>query len=409
MSTALHQRLADQQLKEALAWSPVVTILGPRQCGKTTLAQSLAPQRAYRSFDDPNELSAAQHDPLGYARNLPDSVTLDEIQKVPELMPVLKLLVDTDRRPGRFLLTGSANLLLLPRLSESLAGRMETLRLEPLSQAEMESRPGRFLANLLAGRLPAQSRPPLGDELLTRLVKGGYPAVIGRNDAGRQRWHRSYLDALVQRDVRDLIDLQHTQALGQLLGLIAQRLGNLWNAADLAGPLGLSRPTVVTYTEVLERLFILEKLPAWHQNPATRLIKAPKLHCVDSGLAATLIGLKADAGRRPEFGPLLEGFVYGELRRLAAAGDDEVKFYHYRDKDGVEVDLVLETPDRRLWGIEVKAAASIHPSDFKGLRRLADLAGDRFQGGLLLHDGERTLPFGDKLWALPLSSLWNEG
>ena len=398
-------------LGEALADTPVVCLLGPRQSGKTTLVQQLAPDRAYVSLDDHNYYQTARTDPAGFVASLPDAVTLDEVQRAPELLPAIKRAVDRDRRPGRFVLTGSANLLLVPTVTESLAGRMETAQLHPLTESEKERAPGRFLSDLLNGAIKPGIRPEAADEapsLQDRLVAGGYPEPLTRTPVRSRQWHRQYLRSIIDRDVRDVARVRDSHELGRLLELLALRSAGLLNTCNLANALGLHRSTVDHYIAVLERLFLVRRMPAWHRNPTRRLIRAPKVHLLDSGLAATLANLTAYdwLGRRDQMGHLLESFVVQQLIAQAAWTEPDLRFWHYRDKDRVEVDVVI-TRGQKTWGVEVKAARGISSGDGKGLVRLADRCGEDFEGGVLLYAGRDRLPLADeRILAVPLRELW---
>lgn len=404
-------RLVLSRLTEALADTPVVLIHGPRQSGKTTLARVVgdAAGYAYISFDDDVLRASAQADPVGFVADLPDNVVLDEVQRVPGLFTSIKAAVDRDRRPGRFILTGSANVLLVPKLADSLAGRMEILRLYPLAQAELaRTQPG-FLEGLFGAKFKSGSRPRLGRELAERVAAGGYPAALARSTARRRAaWYRDYIDTLVQRDVRDLARISALDALPRLMALVAGQTARLLNVAELAAPFQLSRPTIRDYVTLLERIFLLEELPSWHSNRLNRLIKTPKVHLGDTGLACALLGVQATTlvADRALLGQLLETFVYQELRRQASWEEDPVAFHHFRDKDGVKVDIVLERTSQQVAGIEVKAAATVTAADFKGLRKLKEAAGKRFAAGVVLYDGEVTAPFGDGLFAVPIRALW---
>ena len=408
----LHPRFMQPRLTEALADTPVVLVHGPRQCGKTTLARAVgdAAGHAYLSFDDDVLRASAQTDAMGFVAGLPDKVVLDEVQRVPHLFTALKAAVDRDRRPGRFILTGSANVLLLPQLADSLAGRMEILRLHPLAQAELAGRPPAFLDALFGQGFRAGPQPRLGRELAERIAAGGYPAALARPLARRRAvWYRDYIETLVQRDVRDMARISATDALARLLTMAAGQTAHLLNVVDLAAPFQLSRPTIRAYVTLLERVFLLEELPPWHTNRLSRLIKTPKLHLGDTGLACALLGADADAlaADRPLLGQLLETFVFQELRRQASWNDEPIAFHHFRDKDGVEVDIVLERGGQRVAGVEVKAAATVNAGAFRGLRKLRDSAGQRFAAGVVLYDGEATAPFGEHLYAVPIRSLWD--
>ena len=408
---AIYPRYALPRLTEALADSPVVLIHGPRQCGKTTLAQTQGrhSKYAYLSFDDDVARVAAQADPAGFVSDLPERVILDEVQRVPALFAALKIAVDRKRVPGRFILTGSANVLLVPKLADSLAGRMQILRLHPLAQCELTRHAPGFLDALFEGRFKFRQSERLGDRLAQRIAAGGYPAALAR-PAGRRRaaWYRDYLEALVQRDVRDLARISSLDVLPRLLALAAAQTAQLFNMTALAAPFHLSRPTIGDYVTLLERVFLLERLPPWHSNRISRLIKTPKLHLGDTGLACALLGVDAAAlvADRPLLGQILETFVFQELRRQASWHDEPLAFSHFRDKDGVEVDIVIERGARALVGVEVKAAATVTAADFRGLRKLRDAAGKRFVAGVVLYDGEVSVRFDDQLYAVPLRALW---
>lgn len=410
-SGSVYPRFATPLLEQALAESPVVLIHGPRQCGKTTLAQTVgdALGYAYFSFDDAVTLAAATSDPVGFVGDLPERAVLDEVQRAPSLFTALKRAVDRDRRPGRFLLTGSANVLLLPTLADSLAGRMEILRLHPLAQSEMAGVEPSFLDSLLGRGFKTRPYERLGKDLIRRIVAGGYPAALARKTPRRRAtWYRDYIETLVQRDVRDLARIASLDALPRLLTLAAGQTARLLNVSDLAAPFQVSRPTIREYVTLLERIFLLEELPPWHSNRLSRLIKTPKLHLTDTGVACALLGLDEAAlsDDRGTLGQLLETFVLQEIRRQASWRDDDLRFHHLRDKDGVEVDLVIEQGGRTLAAVEVKASATVTAADFRGIRRLRDAVGKRFICGVVLYDGEASVGFGDGLFAVPIRALW---
>jgi hypothetical protein len=343
---------------------------------------------------------------------LPERVVLDEVQLAPALFSALKTAIDRQRTPGRFLLTGSANVLLVPRLSDSLAGRVEILRLHPLAQCEIELSEPRFLDQLFGGSFRTERSERLDSDLGERIAAGGYPAALARSVPRRRAaWYRDYVTALVERDVRDLARISSLDALPRLLSLSASQTGHLLNVSDLAGPFQLSRPTIRYYLTLLERMFMVEELPPWHSNRLSRLVKTPKLHVGDSGVACALLGLDAAAlaADRPLLGQLLETFVFQELRRQASWHDDTHGFWHFRDKDGAEVDIVIERGARALAGVEVKAGATVFDADFRGLRKLKAAAGTHFACGVVLYDGEISAGFGDGLYAVPLRTLWTPG
>ena len=407
----LYARPLAKALTAALRDTPVVCLLGPRQSGKTTLVRTLEPRYAYVTFDDEATLAFAQADPTGFVAALPPRAILDEVQRVPELLRTLKLAVDRDRRAGRFVLTGSANLLLVPGLGDSLAGRMEVVQLQPLTAAEQARAPGRFLDALLGGRLEpavAASAPEAPLALAGRIVAGGFPEAVARSPVRARAWHRQYLRLLLERDVHDVARVRDTAAVGRLLELLALRTAQLLNVSSLGNDLDLRRETVEHYLAVCERLYLVRRLPSWHRNQASRLIKSAKVHVVDSGLAATLTGVTASdwSRERKRFGHLLESWVVQQLAAQAGWTDPDLRFWHYRDKDQVEVDLVI-TRGRQTWGVEVKSSVTATPSDGAGLRRLAEQCGADYQGGVLLYAGNSAFSLGDERHlAMPLARLW---
>jgi len=406
----LYPRLAAERLDIALRDSPAVLIHGPRQCGKTTLATTkTADGFRYLTFDDEVVRQAAVSDPVGFVAGLPEQVILDEVQRIPELFTGLKKTIDEHRVPGRFILTGSTNVLLLPKLADSLAGRMEVLRLHPLAQCELAGAPASFLERLFEADFPLATGVRTAEGITARIIAGGYPAALARLSAQRQSaWYRDYLETMIQRDVRDLARIASLNSLPRLLKLAAAQTARLINVSELAAPLQVSRPTIRDYITLLERVFLLDELPAWHSNRRKRLLKTPKLHVGDSGLACALLGLDADGlwQDRSLLGRLLETFVFQELRRQASGSDRPVEFFHFRDRDGYEVDIVLDSGSAGVVGVEVKAGATVRQSDFKGLKVLRQAAGRRFVAGLVCYDGEATLGFGEHLYAVPYRYLW---
>lgn len=397
----------------ALADTRVVFVQGPRQSGKTTLAQSLGRHghdAGYLTFDDAAVLAAAQSDPAGFVAGLPRRVILDEVQRVPELFPAIKRAVDGDRRPGRFLLTGSASPLLLPRASESLAGRMEVLTLWPFSQGEIEARPDRFVdACFDRDFRPSTFRGASWPALVDRIVQGGYPEAITRTDEVRRAaWFGSYITTILERDVRDIANVQGLREMPRLLRLAATRAMSLLNFADLARDAAMPQTTLQRYWALLEATFLVRTLPAWSANLGKRLVKAPKVVMADTGFLCHLCGLDAARLQSDDVmaGAVLESFVAGELARQITWSRARPALFHYRTHTQQEVDLVLESPAGAIVGIEVKKTASPGERDFKGLRHLREVTGKRFLRGVLLYTGSASVAFGPNLYAVPVSALW---
>jgi len=407
--TTLFPRFSAERVTTALEDTPVVMVNGPRQSGKTTLARRFAAaDRAYITLDDDTVREAARSDPAGFLRGLGRAI-IDEVQRVPELLRAIKRSVDDDRRPGRFLLTGSANVLALPQVSESLAGRMEVVSLLPLSQAEIRARKPTFLDKAIAGKLAEPPGTMVGGELVRTVLAGGYPEMLRRKDAKRrQAWAREYIKAIVQRDVRDVAEIEKLEQLPRLLRILAHHSGRLTNFTQMGSQLGLDDKTTRRYVAVLEQLFLVRRVEPWFRNRLKRLVKTPRLHFLDSGLLATMLGATDTriAKDRSVLGPLLETFVFSEITKQVEWHDETCVLYFYRDKDQDEVDIIVESDSGPLIGIEVKAAATVNATDFKGLRKLAGASKDDFKLGVVLYDGEQVVPFGDRLFAAPLSCAW---
>lgn len=410
----MYTRGLSDKVATALADTPVVLVNGARQSGKTTLVQEMVADRpgaVYHTLDDAATLAAAVADPVGFARQPGELLVVDEVQHVPALFPAIKLEVDRNRRPGRFLLTGSANVLLLPKLSESLAGRMEILTLEPLAQAEVAGGAANMLQRLFAGECPAgQARRPAGEPVLTeRIVAGGYPEALARTDpARRAAWFGAYLTAILQRDVRDLANIEGLTEMPRLLSLLATRTASLLNVAELSRDAGIPHNTLKRYLALLQATFLIRLLPAWSRNPGKRFTKAPKLHVNDTGLASHLLGIDAArlVGHPAHWGRLVETFVVDELMRQATWSPFPVQASHFRLATGQEVDLVLEDSRGRVVGVEVKASATLRGDELTGLKALAALSGDAWAGGVVFYGGDTPLPFGPGLQAWPIASLW---
>ena len=404
-------RMVETRLHEAMADTPVVLIVGPRQAGKTTLVRQFAGQDIrYLTLDDETTLTAALQDPTGFVRELGRAI-IDEVQRAPSLLLAIKKSIDEDRRPGRFLLTGSANVMTMPTVADSLAGRMETLFLLPLAQSELSGHGGNWLDRVFTGQTPAISKGVVGQELIETVVSGGYPEVLARSTAKRKAaWIRQYLEALVQRDVQDIANISKVESLPRFLRALATTSGQLCNYSKIGGQVGLSSKTVGTYMALFEQMFLLQRVEPWAANRLKRIVKTPKLHFLDSGILSQLVNLTSDTTQqdRKTFGNVLESFVYGELRKQASFSDTRYHIYHYRDRDQLEVDFVVEDERGQVVGIEIKASATVTPSDFKGMRQLTNACGNELVKGIVLYDGEETVPFGGKLFAMPISSLWCE-
>lgn len=407
---SLYPRAIEPRLQEAMQDTPVVLLAGPRQAGKTTLVRQVAAEKGlrYLTLDDDLVLMSAREDPVGMVRDI-DRAVIDEIQRAPSLLLAIKKTVDEDRRPGRFLLTGSANLMTLPTVADSLAGRMETLSLLPLSQSEIEGVNANWIDNAFQGKLLRARQVAVGDDLIERVLLGGYPEAISRKSVRRRTaWARQYLDAIIQRDVRDISGLEKLDHLPRFLRALAQTAGQMCNYTKLGGQVQLDGKTATKYLSVFEQMYLLKRVDVWSTNKLSRIVKTPKLQFVDSGLLAALLEITVDEVKqdRTRFGALLETFVYAELMKHSATSDSEYQLLYYRDADKIEVDVVIEDPIGNLVCVEVKASATVKSNDLRGLKKMAAVAGKKFKLGVLFYDGQEVLPLGDKIWAVPLSSLW---
>lgn len=416
----MFQRKISQRLQDALSDAPVVVLQGARQTGKSTLAHMIshAPHPyEYLTMDNLSVLEAAQTDPHSFLVGLRGKrVILDEIQRVPELFVSIKEEVDRDRVAGRFLLTGSANAMLLPRLSDSLAGRIQLITLWPLAQREITSdahASSDFIDAAFKGDFKTRRIPCDRQDVIRRALLGGYPEVVTNAGSGvpRERlrnWFEAYVTTLLQRDVRDLSNIQGLSEMPLLLRLLASRATAALNVADLSRSSRIANVTLHRYLALLQAVYLIHLIQPWSGNLSSRLVKAPKLLMTDTGVLSYLNGLTEEQLlTTPTFdGPLVENFVGMELLKLASWNRQRPELFYYRTHDRKEVDFVLQARSGTLVGVEVKASAMVEAADFKGIKSLAEAAGESFACGIVLYSGETLLPFGKNLYAVPTSVLW---
>jgi predicted AAA+ superfamily ATPase len=409
------ERALTRDIEAALEDTPVVLVVGPRQSGKSTLVEAIADRRGgatYKTLDHALTLNLARDDPDDFVASAGDGLLIvDEVQRAPELLLAIKASVDRDRRPGRFVLTGSADVLMLPRVSETLAGRMEILRLWPLTQAEIEGSRGDLVEALLTGdpsSVAANVSPVDRSDLMERIAAGGFPEAVVRHGERRERWFESYVDTVVQREIRDVSNVAGLVELPHLLQMLAARAGGTVNYSALGRDLGIPQTTLKRYIALLEVTFVVKTLRAWYRNLGQRLVKSPKLAIVDSGLMLHQLGAQ---GGIPDaaIGPLVENFAAMELVKLAALAGQRPSVLHFRTSAGVEVDALLERRDGCIAGIEVKAASTVVQRDLRGLRALEAKLGDDFLCGVVLYTGSDPRQLTQRIWALPLSALWAAG
>lgn len=405
-------RRACGPLLEALSDTRVVVVNGARQVGKSTLAETVLrkhPSGMARFLDEAGPREAATADPAAFVEH--DGLMLiDEVQRVPDLWLAIKHAVDRDTRPGRFLLTGSARLQALQSLPDALVGRSETIELWPLSQGEIDGEPDGFVDAAFAEgselRIDAEE---LGkNDYLERAMRGGYPEAVRRtNQARRRQFFASYLSDLIVRDFQQVADVHKVTELRRLLSLLAAPAGAVLNSARLSSALGIDVRTVNHYLDILETIFVIRRIPGWAAGAGARPIKKPKVHFTDSGLAGFLSGT---ATSQPTVqGGLLENFVVGELGRQLTWCETQAQLFHFRDYEQTEIDAIIESYSGEIVAIEVKASETARTEDFKALKALRDRVGDRFRAGFVLYCGRQSLPFGERVAALPIAALWHAG
>ena len=411
MALEIYARHARSLILEALRDTRVVFVMGARQVGKSTLTISIAEhdhQARVLTLDDDVTRAAAEADPTGFVGGLDAPVVIDEVQRVPDLLLAIKQAVDRDTSPGRFLLTGSANVLTNRRVKDALTGRMELIRLWPLSQSEVHGSRDNVVDALFAAHPPLIDDAIVGRGAFVEIVAaGGYPEALARHGRRRQTWFRDYVETTLDRDLRDVSDALKLEAMPRLLRLLAAQSAGLLNYKTIADRLQLHPDTVRSYVELLETVFLVRKLPAWRPGLGSREVHSPKVHVVDSGLLAHF--LAADVKRISEddqvTGKLLESFVAMEIVKHVDWAQVDARAHHYRDGRD-EIDMVLESRSGDLVAIEVKASATLHARDWRALEKLRQRTDERFRAGVLIHAGRQTLPLGDRLWALPISGLW---
>ncbi len=406
----IHRKIKPRLLT-ALTDSPVVLVHGARQTGKSTLVKYLAendyPAR-YLTFDDSGILSAAQNNPQDFIAGYKENLVIDEVQRVPEIFLAIKSLVDKNRKAGKFILTGSANVLVLPKVAESLAGRMEILKLHPLAQSEINKVEDNFIDVLFAGNFRPDYKEQKTNDLASRILTGGYPEMLLRKERERQNaWFKSYITTILQRDVRDIANIEKLSELPRLLSLLATRAGTLLNFAELSRSSTIPQTTLKRYISLLEAIFMIFILPAWSGNLSKRLIKTPKFYLNDTGLLSHLLGFEMNKilSDPLSWGRLMENFVIMELLKQASWSRFNLSLYHYRSASGQEVDFIIERSDGKLIAVEVKATAKITATDFTHIKVFADETGKRFLRGIVLYTGKEVIPFGKNLFAMPMETF----
>ncbi len=409
----MFKRYIKPLLTKALKRSPVVLLNGARQIGKTTLALEFMKENNYTyvTFDDEITYLAAKSNSTDFLSTINKPLIIDEVQRVPEIFLAIKRDVDNNRVAGRYLLTGSANPLLIPRLGDSLAGRMEVINLMPLSQGEIYNHEEQFIDTIFGKKqLKSPQKSLTKKALYTRVIMGGYPSVQNLTVEDQEAWMRNYLNLILQRDIKDLAQIEKITELPNLLKILAVRASNLLNVAEVARDSKISAKTVHRYIALLETIFMVNLKQTWSNNATSRITKAPKLYLVDSGLLAYLLDVSLEKllDDNLHTGKIMENFVMNELQKQSTWSKLHVQMYHFRTSSGEEVDIVLEDRSGNIVGIEIKNSTTVNPSDFKGLRYLREKAKDNFIKGIVLYTGSQYIPFEKDLFALPINALWED-
>jgi len=405
-------RYLEPRLARAVGYSPASVILGARQSGKSTFVQHFARTRGYTytTFDDPGAVAAIDADPVGYVEALGPKVVLDEVQRIARHFSTIKLLIDRDRQPGRFIMTGSANILAVPQLSDSLAGRLALLRMHPLTQVETLEADPEFLRRLFANDWRPVAAERLGTRLVELVVRGGFPAVRHMEASDSSTYLRDHATTQIQRDVKSLADIRSLETSPELLRQVSAYTAQLSNVSKLARDLEISRDTVKEHLALLRHIYVIEQVSAWGKTERVRAVKSPKLHVADTGLGCAVRGYTVESLNRDRvaLGHMVESLVLNELLAQAEWADTPTRFSHFRDSHQSEVDIVLERDPSDVAGIEVKSSSVVHAKDFAGLRKLRETVGDSFRCGVVLYDGPAGYRVEDNLWALPISTLWGK-
>ena len=399
-------------IKRDLSTRRVLILAGPRQCGKTTLAKSLAsPSTIYRTLDDLTLLAAAQNDPHGFVTHDKGLMIIDEVQRAPALIQAVKQDVDINQKSGRFLLTGSANIQSLPGVTESLAGRVCKIRLRPLTQGEISGKKSNFLKLAFGGKfkISAQTNSQNKDAYLKIALKGGYPEALRAKEKNAQRWHKDYLNALIERDLQDILNIKRHDSMHKLLEILAAWSSKFMDISAIGSGLALARQTLESYINAIETLYLVERVRPWSKTDYDRVSKQDKLFMTDTGLMSAILRWQFDQIRLDgeKNGKLIETFVFTQLAAILDSTKEDFQLYHYRDRERREIDFIIENENGDIVGIEVKSGSMVNMDSFKHLKwfRQNMLKKQKFCG-IVLYSGENILRFGEGLWALPINSLW---
>ncbi len=406
-----YPRWQKKTIKQLMSERRVLLLSGPRQSGKTTLARELeSDQTEYRTLDDSTLREAAENDPQGFIKRSTNTMIIDEVQLTPSLLPAIKKAVDEDTRPGQYLLTGSANIQSLPTVRESLAGRIAKIRLRPLAQGEVKKIAPRFIESAFKQSFSRSHTHYDRDALLEMAFRGGFPEPMILQDRGRRRWHTDYISAILERDLKEITKIHRKNAMRELVNILAAWSAKFMDLSAIGSGLSIKRPTIESYINALETLYLVERIYPWTKTDYARVGKQSRLFMVDSGLMTTLLRWKMDQVRfdSDRSGKLMETFAFNEIMAQVEAGDALYELFHYRDREKREIDFLIEREDNALLGIEIKAGSAIGKNDFKHMKWFQNnLAKNQTFIGLILYTGEFPASFGDNLWAVPFGLLWS--
>jgi len=409
--TERYPRWQKTTIKQLMLERRVLLLSGPRQSGKTTLARELESDQAeYRTLDDGTLREAAENDPQGFIKRSTNTLIIDEVQRIPSLLSAIKKAVDEDTRPGQYLLTGSTNIQSLPTVKESLAGRIAKIRLRPLAQGEMGKIAPRFIESAFKQSFSRSQTHYDRDALLEIAFRGGFPEPMILQDRGRKRWHTDYINAILERDLKEIAKIHRKNAMRELVNVLAAWSGKFMDLSAIGSWLSIQRPTIESYINALETLYLVERVYPWTKTDYARVGKQSRLFMVDSGLMASLLSWKMDQVRldSDRSGKLIETFAFNEIMAQVDAGDGRYELFHYRDREKREIDFLIEREDNALLGIEIKAGSAIEKKDFNHMKWFQNnLAKNQTFIGIILYTGEFPASFGNNLWAVPFGLLWS--
>jgi len=413
------KRKLEQIVLEMLDNFRIVAINGPRQSGKTTLAKLIAKSKniIYYTFDDKDVYNTAKQDPNGFISYISkDNVVIDEVQMIPELISSIKIQVDVENRKGMFLLTGSSDMFKNSKIKESLAGRMVSFSLYPLSYSEINNRNINIIDKLFSDNfnyfdIDFATIP--NEDFVKAVINGGYPEVYNLSIRAKYAWYESYIKSRITKDIQSIgdVDINQISSIAKLLQLLAGQISSLVNYKNIADKIKISDKTVRKYIEILEALYIIKLVPAYANNQLKRVVKSPKVHFIDSGLASYLLNVDVDGAMIKQgelYGDIVESFVYSELIKHKTTADKRINIYHYRDQQKKEVDFVLESTDSKIVAIEVKSGSNIKKEYFKGLMALANTVKGKDFKGIILYSGDKIIPYkieNYQFWVIPLKIL----